>query len=82
MPGTLQGMQSVYSWLGDYRYNPGSWGKGGCVYLKLMYPNYPYCKPSTAAIDNRTPTTVCEQSDYTAFQLKLKYQYRNDIFGL
>lgn len=82
MPGTLQGMQSVYSWLGDYRYNPGSWGKGGCVYLKLMYPNYPYCKASTAATDNKTPTTVCEQSDYTAFQLKQKYQYRNDIFGL
>ncbi len=81
-PGTLQGMQSVYSWLGDYRYNPGSWGKGGCVYLKIMYPNYPYCKPSTAAIDNRTPTTVCEQNDYTAYQLKEKYKIRQDIFGL
>lgn len=82
MPGTLQGMQSVYSWLGDYRYNPGSWGQGGCVYLTLMYPNYPYCKASTAAVDNRTPTTVCEQSDYTAFQLKQKYEHRHEIFGL
>lgn len=81
-PGTLQGMQSVYSWLGDYRYNPGSWGKGGCPYLKLMYPNYPYCTPATAAIDNRTPTTVCEQNDYTAFQLKGKYEYRQAIFGI
>ncbi len=81
-PGTLQGMQSVYSWIGTYRYNPGSWGDGGCVYLKLIYPNYPYCKPSTAAVDNQTKTTVCEQNDYTAYQLKGKYKLRKEIFGL
>ncbi len=83
MPGTLQGMQSVYSWIGDYRYNPGSWGSGGCVYLTIIYgDSYPYCKPETAAVDNVTPTTVCEQNDYTAWQLQGKFELRQQIFGL
>lgn len=83
MPGTLQGMQSVYSWIGDYRYNPGDWGSGGCVYLTIIYgDSYPYCKPETAAVDNVTPTTVCEQNDYTAWQLQGKFELRQEIFGL
>ena len=85
-PGTLAGMQSVYSWLGDYRYSPGSWGMGGCVYLDIIYgdgycssksvcTNYSSCPSSSA-------TTVCEQNDYTAYQLQEKLELRNAIFGL
>ena len=85
-PGTLAGMQSVYSWLGDYRYSPGSWGMGGCVYLDIIYgdgycstksvcTNYSSCPSSSA-------TTVCEQNDYTAYQLQEKLELRNSIFGL
>ena len=85
-PGTLAGMQSVYSWIGDYRYSPGSWGLGGCIYLDIIYgdgycstksvcTNYSSCPSSSA-------TTVCEQNDYTAYQLQEKLDLRNAIFGL
>lgn len=85
-PGTLAGMQSVYSWVGDYRYSPGNWGLGGCVYLDIIYgsgycssrsvcTNYSSCPSSSA-------TTVCEQNDYTAYQLQEKLKLRNTIFGL
>ena len=84
--GTLAGMQSVYSWVGDYRYSPGSWGRGGCVYLNIIYgegycssvsvcTNYSNCPESSA-------TTVCEQNDYTAWQLQEKLELRSAIFGL
>ena len=78
-PGTLAGMQSVYSWLGDYRYNPGNSGLGGCYYLNIMYGSN-YC--DTVPSSNNVPTTVCEQNDYTAYQLKEKLELRNAIFGL
>lgn len=89
LPGTLEGMQSIYSWIGTYRYNPGSWGSGGCKYLNIIYgENYcstvPTCS-STVATNNcseESRTTVCEQNDYTAYQLKQKMQLRYDIFGL
>lgn len=85
-PGTLAGMQSVYSWIGDYRYSPGNWGLGGCVYLDIIYgsgycstksvcTNYSSCPSSSA-------TTVCEQNDYTAYQLQEKLELRSAIFGL
>ena len=85
-PGSLAGMQSVYSWIGDYRFSPGSWGMGGCVYLDIIYgsgycstqsvcTNYSSCPSSSA-------TTVCEQNDYTAWQLQEKLELRNAIFGL
>lgn len=90
LPGTLIGMQSVYSWIGNYRYNPGSAGSGGCYYFPYMYDNPSYCStvptcPATVATDNcpaESATTVCEQNDYTAWQVKEKIKLRYDIFGL
>ena len=32
-PDTLEGIQSIYSYLGDYWINPGDPGTGGCYYL-------------------------------------------------
>lgn len=86
MPGTLEGMQSVYSWIGDHRYNPGGDGLGGCVYLNLIY-GAGYCSSVPTCYDyNNCPsdskTTVCEQNDYTAYQLIGKFKIRYDIFGL
>lgn len=85
-PGTLAGMQSVYSWIGDHRYNPGSWGKGGCIYLNIIYGSG-YCSGVSTCTDysncpESSRTTTCEQSDYTAFQLKGKVELRQKIFGL
>lgn len=78
-PGTLAGMQSVYSWVGDYRYNPGNSGLGGCYYLNIIY-GANYC--NTVPSGSNVPTTVCEQNDYTAWQLEKKLDLRNTIFGL
>ena len=86
LPGTLAGMQSVYSWIGNHRYNPGNSGKGGCYYLNIIYGSG-YCS-SVATCTNydscseASKTTVCEQNDYTAWQLKEKVELRNSIFGL
>ena len=94
LPGTVEGMQSFYSWIGHHRYNPGSPGQGGCYVLDIVYGagycnTVPNCTNYTAveSQDNitcpaNTRTTVCEQNDYTAWQLKQKRQMRFDIFGL
>ena len=86
LPGSLTGMQSMYSWLGNYRYNPGNWGLGGCSYLNVMYGDS-YCSTKVTCdnYDNcpqESKTTVCEQNDYTAWQVQTKLQIRYDIFGL
>ena len=86
LPGTLSGMQSVYSWVGTYRYDPGSWGLGGCVYLDIIYGSG-YCSRVQTCKDEKncpasSKTTTCEQSDYTAWQLKEKVELRQKIFGL
>ena len=94
LPGTLEGMQSVYSWVGYYRYNPGSAGQGGCHSLNVVYgdgycdtvPNCTNYTLNKAEDDLICPaesaTTVCEQNDYTAWQLRTKAKIRYDIFGL
>ncbi len=86
-PGTLAGMQSVYSWIGDHRYNPGNWGKGGCVYLDIIYgsgycASKATCPSPYSGCSEASRTTVCEQNDYTTWQLKGKVDLRKEIFGL
>lgn len=86
LPGTLVGMQSLYSYIGQYRYNPGTSGKGGCYYLNIIYGK-DYCTVNASCTDyNNCPiesaTTVCEQNDYTAWQVQKKIKMRYDIFGL
>ena len=85
-PGSLAGMQSIYSWVGDFRYSPGNWGKGGCVYLNIIYGSN-YCSSKSVCTNysscpSSSATTVCEQNDYTAWQLKEKLELRSSIFGL
>lgn len=85
-PGTLAGMQSIYSWIGNYRYDPGDWGLGGCVYLDIIYGDgyckkLPTCKDKNSCPAN-SKTTICEQNDYTAWQLQGKVKLRQKIFGL
>ncbi len=86
-PGSFLGMLSIYGWLGTYRANPGSYGSGGCVYLKIIYgSNYSLCGPSNkCASVNGGPgcqkTTVCEQSDYTKYSAKITLNIWNNVFG-
>ncbi len=92
LPGTLAGMQSVYSWLGNYRFNPGSSGLGGCHALKIVYNDENYCNthPSCTSYNSNsdhncpdiTKTTTCEQNDYTAWQIKQKLEFRKEMFGI
>lgn len=96
LPGTLEGMQSLYSWVGAFRYSPGNNTLGGCVYLDGPMYEKGYCvvKPTCTKYDptsdaknvgvcpETTRTTICEQNDYTAWQLKKKTQMRYNIFGL
>lgn len=84
--GSLVGMQSVYSWIGTYRYDPGGSSRGGCYILNYMYGDG-YCSTVPTCTDyNNCPsnsaTTICEQNDYTAYQVKQKMDIRYDIFGL
>jgi len=86
LPGTLVGMQSIYSFVGTYRYNPGTAGLGGCYYLNILYGEN-YCSQVATCSESgncseESKTTVCEQNDYTAWQVKKKIQLRYDIFGL
>lgn len=86
LPGTLEGMQSMYSHIGEYRYNPGGSGLGGCYYLNIIYGES-YCSTVATCAGSKncskeSQTTVCEQNDYTAWQIKKKVQLRYDIFGL
>jgi len=87
LPGTLAGMQSVYSELGNYRYNPGDEQMGGCEYLNIIYgsdycSNKATCPSPYSGCSDESKTTICEQNDYTIFQLKEKIELRQEIFGL
>lgn len=36
VPNTLVWVQSKYSYIGKYLYNPGNWGLGGCIYINTF----------------------------------------------
>lgn len=95
LPGTMEGMQSLYSYIGEYRYDPGDWNLGGCVYLNHYIYSDNYCKTKSVCktygykdgklwqdCPENTKTTVCEQNDYAAFRVSKHYKIRHDIFGL
>ena len=42
-PDSLSGIQSLYSSIGTFRLNPGTWGAGGCVYLNHYIFEDNYC---------------------------------------
>lgn len=86
LPGTIEGLQSLYSWIGDYRYFPGNSNKGGCYYFDVMYGKS-YCQTKPVCTDyNNCPsesrTTICEQNDYSAYRVEKQNAMRYDIFGL
>lgn len=95
-PDTLEGWQSLYSHLGDYWINPGDPGAGGCYYLEhFVSIGYMDGKYNQAYYDKKCPsstyncanndsncikTTICEQSDYTRWQVEKKIDVRKEIF--
>ena len=91
LPGTLSGMQSIYSSLGRHVY--GSAGTGGYYYMDParagvtdIYSTHDEflikCKDSgDPEHAEGTMTTAWEQGQYTAWQVKQKLKYWDEIFG-
>ena len=88
---SLSGMMSRYSYIGDYWYNPGSAGKGGCYYAYEIYneSNIPSrvataCKKgNTCSGSSCTETTEADQQAYATYQVEVYMAgFRQDIFGL
>lgn len=88
MPDTYSGVMSIYGWLGTYRYDPGDWSLGGCKYLNtyLYEDNYcskvVTCKAPYQNCSEESKTTVCEQNDYTIFNVVKTTEIRYDVFGI
>ena len=91
LPGTMSGMQSIYSYLGKHEY--GSSGTGGYYYMdparagvtKIYKTHEEFLEkcqnsglPEHAA---GTETTIWEQGQYTAWQVEKKLQTWDEIFG-
>ena len=90
LPGTLSGMQSIYSYLGKHEY--GSAGTGGYYYMDparagvtAIYSTHEEFVEKCLNVDGEhaegTETTVWEQGQYTAWQVQSKLNVWQDIFG-
>ncbi len=80
-----------YAYLGDYWYNPGSSGVGGCYYAPYIFPNGipdrvksacsgAYCSSDVKA--NCVKTTAEEQVLYGKYQDRNTQSYRKAIWNL
>lgn len=89
-PDTLQGIQSIYSFLGKHEY--GSAGAGGFYYMdpsragvtKIYSTHEEFiqkCRNGGSAHAMGTVTTVWEQAGYTAWQAEKKISVAKKIFG-
>lgn len=91
LPGTMSGMQSIYSYLGKHEY--GSSGAGGYYYMdparagvtKIYKTHEEFLeKCQNSGLPEHasgTETTVWEQGQYTAWQVEIKLQTWDSIFG-
>ena len=90
---TVEEMMASYSYLGDYWYNPGGSGIGGCYYLesiKEFLSEEAYSRAQTACsgpICNLRGGTCTETSEedreaYTKWQVSKMVETRETIFGL
>ncbi len=88
--GSLDAYTKVYSYLGTYLANPGSWGDGGCIYLTMpdiFGPNYSRCNagyscPSSNGGAGCVLTTEAEKQAYIDWQGKIILEYRSNIFQI
>ncbi len=91
-PGTLSGMQSIYSYLGRHGWAYSSSGAGGYYYMDpaiagvtAIYSTHAEfvekCLNGGAEHADGTETTAWEQGQYTAYQVQQKIDIWNAIFG-
>ena len=92
LPGTLSGMQSLYSYLGKHGYAYSGAGSGGYYYMdpeiagvtKIYATHEEFvekCLNGGPEHADGTETTVWEQGQYTAWQVEKKLDVWEDIFG-
>lgn len=89
-PDTLAGIQSIYSWLGSDHSGDNA-GSGGMYYINIVGCIYETqeeieekCWSKHNTQGGRTssyPTTIEEQNNYTAWQVRKKLEIRDLIFG-
>ncbi len=79
-----------YAYLGDYWFNPGGSGDGGCYYADEIYPNGLDNYVATACSDaylgcsgaSCMPTREQDHDAYAAYQGKNMIDTRYDVFGI
>ena len=87
---SLESMMSKYAYIGKYWYNPGSAGKGGCYYHKIIYPDGIPERVKTACSDKYkgcsgskcVKTTTEDQQAYAKWQVNKMAEHREKVFGL
>ena len=86
---SLNSMMASYSYLGDYWYNPGSGGQGGCYYASFIFDTVPSrvqtaCKSGNKCSGNKCVKTTKEEQDaYTKWQVEKNMAgIREKVFGL
>lgn len=96
MVSVLQGYSSFlalcqrYAYLGDYWYNPGSSGQGGCYYAEYIYPNGldSYVSEACGVSHNGCSGSSCvatreeDRNAYALYQGKNMTELRYKIFGI
>jgi len=88
-------MMNIYSYIGDYWFNPGSDSDGGCQYFSNISSYLPSdrlivaqaaCSGATCSKDGHepecVPTTNEDQSAYAKWQVSKMVNYRNNVFKL
>ena len=89
---SLKDMMNTYSNIGEYWWNPGGSGIGGCYYAEHIYPNNmpdrvrnacgdnaPICEEGNTS--NCTATTDEDQDVYSDWQVEQMTNTRINIFG-
>ncbi len=89
---SMTDMMSKYSYIGEYWYNPGSAGVGGCYYLNYIYDTVPdrlksACgsaapECSVGKTSKCVKTTSDDQTAYAKWQVDEMEKLRENIFGI
>ncbi len=91
---SFEQMYSSYAYLGDYWYNPGSWGLGGCAYAHEIYPDgldsyvqdaCSEARKGNCTKSNKSMCVVTREEDrnaYYRYQGRKMTDMRERIFGI